>query len=193
MNACRRSINGEVHGHLATDALTAGDFDEALAEFACTLTWYLGERRSGGCQMADSCVTGVPLRTERLSSGRRRLLCALVVAVPPPAPGSPSKTITVPSGFDTDFSSLPTFLQWLVHWSKVDVAGVVHDWLYAEGGDRKWADQIWRTVALSGEHRANRLQAGICWLGLRVFGAFAWNRHARRREQEQRSGADPTP
>ena len=141
--------------------------------------------------MPDSCVRGAPLRTERLSNGRRRLLCDLAVEVPVSASGSPAETITVPSGFDTDFSSLPTFLQWLVHWSKVDVAGVVHDWLYAEGADRKWADHVWRTVALSGEHRANRLQAGICWLGLRVFGAIAWNRHARRREREHHSGADP--
>ena len=140
--------------------------------------------------MAESCVKGVPLRTERLSNGRRKLLCALVVEVPASAPGSPSKTITVPSGFDTDFSSLPTFLQWIVHWSKVDVAGVVHDRLYAEGADRKWADQIWRELALSGEHHASRVQAGICWLGLRVFGAIAWNRHAERREQEQRAGTE---
>ena len=140
--------------------------------------------------MAESCVRGVPLRTERLSNGRRKLLCALVVEVPASAPGSPSKTITVPSGFDTDFSSLPTFLQWIVHWSKVDVAGVVHDWLYAEGEDRKWADRIWKVLALSGERRANQVQAGICWLGLRVFGAIAWNRHARRREQEQRAGTE---
>lgn len=143
--------------------------------------------------MAASCIRGAPLRTERLSTGRRKLLCDLVIEVSSGPSGTEPEKVTVSSGFDTDFSSLPTFLQWVVHWSKVDVAGVVHDWLYANGAERKRADRIWWMVALSGEHHANRLQAWICWLGLRVFGSIAWNRNARRREQERRSASDANP
>ena len=114
--------------------------------------------------MAASCIRGAPLRTERLSTGRRKLLCDLIVEIPSDPSGTEPEKITVSSGFDTDFSSLPTFLQWVVHWSKVDVAGVVHDWLYANGAERKRADRIWRILALSGEHHASRLKPGSAGL-----------------------------
>ena len=142
--------------------------------------------------MPDSCVKGVPLRTERCSNGRRRLLCSLVVEVQNGTDDGSSEEIAVPAEFVTDFSSIPTMLQWVVRWSKVDVAGVVHDWLYAKGEmPRERADKIWRIVALSGEHCANLVQAYVCWLGLRVWGWRAWNRHARARAANPAQGADP--
>lgn len=154
-------------------------------------------RREGlqaGCSMPESRITDQPLRTERLSDGRRRLLGSLEVKVPSIDKDGSPESITVADGFVTDFSSIPTIFQWVVRWSKVDVAGVVHDWLYAQGtGTRARADEIWRIVALSGEHRANRLQAYVCWLCLRLCGGWAWRRHAEYREQHSRpnEGAGP--
>jgi hypothetical protein len=65
-----------------------------------------------------------------------------------------------------------------VRWSKVDIAGVVHDYLYVNGGvSRAYADELWRLVALAGEHHANRFQARICWLALRIGGGPPWNKY----------------
>lgn len=123
-----------------------------------------------------SCVdpkTG-SLWTECCSDGRRLLLRPLVVKI------DDGYLITVPAGFVTDFSSTPSGVGWVMDWSKVDVAGVVHDWLYADGSlDRRKADRIWKDIALRGQHSANGLQA---WLGrgaLLLFGWRAWNRHRR--------------
>lgn len=118
-----------------------------------------------------------PLQTERMSNGRRRLLRDLVVRVA-------RDHIIVPAGTETDFSSIPWFGRTLVRWSKVDVAGVVHDWLYLTGEkDRADADDIWRLVATAGDHRANAFQAWTAWLGLRIGGWYAWG---------QRRDGDPT-
>ena len=65
-----------------------------------------------------------PLQTERLPDGRRFLLRNLVVKL------DDGTKITVPAGFETDFSSLPWRTRWAIHWTRVDVAGVVHDFLY---------------------------------------------------------------
>lgn len=112
-----------------------------------------------------------PLQTERMENGRRRLLRELVVQVA-------DDRITVPSGTETDFSSIPWFGRILVRWSRVDVAGVVHDWLYQTGTTtRSHADDIWRLVAIAGGHRANAFQAWTAWLGLRVGGWYAWDKH----------------
>ena len=112
-----------------------------------------------------------PLRTERLPNGRRRLLRDLAVEVA-------DEQFKIPAGTETDFSSIPRFGRILVRWSKVDVAGVVHDWLYQTGTtSRAHADDIWREVATAGDHRANALQAWTAWLGLRIGGWYAWDQH----------------
>lgn len=119
---------------------------------------------------ATRLVSG-PLRTERLENGRRKLLRSLIVQVA-------GERITVPAGTETDFSSIPWFGRILVRWSRVDVAGVVHDWLYQTGDiSRSRADEIWRLVAVAGAHRANRFQAWTAWLGLRLGGWYAWDQH----------------
>lgn len=119
-------------------------------------------------------VVGDPLQTERLEDGRRRLLRNLVVKVD-------GLTITVPVDNVTDFSSIPWFGRALVRWSRVDIAGVVHDWLYETGPvSRARADKIWFLVAIAGEHHANLFQAGLGWLGLRIGGWIGWNRYRRR-------------
>ena len=121
--------------------------------------------------MPKSCIVGPPLQTERLSNGRRELLRDLDVEVD-------GYKITVCEEFDTDFSSIPTILHGVVRWSRVDVAGVVHDWLYRKGSlSRREADKVWRLVALRGKHSANQLQAWLCWCALRWCGRVAWGHH----------------
>ena len=121
-----------------------------------------------------------PLRTERLNDGRRKLLRDYKIEIK-------GKVYTVPEGnFSTDFSSIPWYGRFVVRWSKVDIAGVVHDFLYQTGMEnRRDSDEIWRLVALSGEHRANRLQARICWLALRVGGCCAWRRYRKAEEEAE--------
>ena len=122
--------------------------------------------------MSKSCIVGLPLQTERLSNGRRLLLRTLHIKVPEYKDGY---EIEIPRGFDTDFSSIPTLFHGFVRWSRVDVAGVVHDWLYRKGRlSRRDADKVWRLVALRGEHSANGRQAWVGWCGLRLGGWRAW-------------------
>jgi len=111
-----------------------------------------------------------PLQTERQPDGCRRLLRDLVVEVD-------GREFTVPEGTVTDFSSIPWFGRILVRWSKVDIAGVVHDWLYQTATtSRARADRIWRLIAVAGDHHANWFQAWVGWLALRVGGWLAWSR-----------------
>ncbi len=115
-----------------------------------------------------SCVVSGLMQTERMKNGYRRLLRDLVVKVD-------GELFTIPIETVTDFSSIPWFGRVLVRWSKVDIAGVVHDWLYFTGvTSRARADKIWRLVAIAGEHHANALQAWIGWFALRVGGWVAW-------------------
>ena len=124
------------------------------------------------------------LQTERLENGHRKLLRTLIVKID-------KEYIRIPKNTKTDFSSIPWFGRILVRWSKVDIAGVVHDWLYAEGKlanvplSRAKADEIWRRVALTGEHHANFFQAWICWFFLRIAGWIAWNK-CRQKDKTQK-------
>ena len=140
------------------------------------------------------------LQTERQDDGDRRLLRDLPLKID-------GVDYVVPAGFKTDYSSIPRLGRWLVRWSKVDIAGTVHDWLYRDkyrnygfdsvfyllpfiGTDnegyeaRKDADWVWYLVALSGEHGANPLQAALGWAGLRLGGWIFWNRI--RKQQNKR-------
>ena len=125
--------------------------------------------------MAETKLVSGALQTERLDNGDRKLLRNLIVKIN-------EEYITIPVETRTDYSSIPWFGRMLVRWSKVDVAGVVHDWLYAEGKirhksiSRAKADEIWRLVALAGEHHANFFQAWICWFFLRIGGWLVWNK-----------------
>ncbi|MDE0006615.1 MAG: DUF1353 domain-containing protein [Rhodospirillaceae bacterium] len=109
-----------------------------------------------------------PLQVERLPDGRRKLIRCLRVDVRLPGTKEP---ITVPEGFCMDYSSLPWSLRWLVNWNRVDIAGVVHDYLYNKTRRftyrTRWqADLVWFRLARSGEHRANWLQAAVGLAGL---------------------------
>ncbi len=88
--------------------------------------------------------------------------------------------ITVPAGFDTDFSSYPWFTRILVRFDRVDVAGVVHDYLYRYGlRTRREADRIWRLIACHGKRSANGVQGWLSWMGLRAAGCAPWLKHRR--------------
>lgn len=91
--------------------------------------------------------------------------------------------VTVPEGFETDFSSIPGFARALYRFDSVDLAGCCHDYGYYIGMPRKAADEVWRLVAISGERRIDRVRGRLGWLALRVGGWFAYRSHARRRAQ----------
>lgn len=132
--------------------------------------------------MARSRVQADPgvLCVKRLSDGRRQLVRDLLVDVSRNADGK--DVVTIPKGFVTDYSTLPWGTRWLVHWSRVDVAGVVHDYLYRCGDKvpehytKAEADTIWRWIALAGDRRAWRYQGWLAWLALRLFGWCAFRR-----------------
>ena len=124
------------------------------------------------------------LRVERLPDGRRQLVRNLRVDVSWDLDGN--DIVEVPKGFVTDYSSLPWGTRWLVHWSRVDVAGVVHDYLYRRGvtvpdtHTKAQSDRIWRWISLSGDRRAWRHQAWLGWLALRLFGWWAFRKGTER-------------
>lgn len=136
----------------------------------------------GGHGPARLC--GSLLRTERQPDGRRKLLQPLGVIVD-------GEQITVPKDTRTDFSSIPSYARFLVRWSKVDLAGVVHDNLYQEGElPRRLADRVLRLVAVSGTYRANFVQAWIAWFFLRTFGYIAWRQH-RKNDRDEITPSQP--
>jgi hypothetical protein len=130
-----------------------------------------------------------PLQVERLPDGRRRLLRDLKLQVG-------EDVIKVPTGFVTDYSSWPRFLPG-PRFSKIDIAGVVHDALFRWGriGESKdarkvgyvEANRIWYEVARAGGHK----DAKATWLGALVgrVGLFVgawptWMRYRRLDSEE---------
>ena len=129
-----------------------------------------------------------PLRTERLPSGMRKLIRKLVVEL------EDGTRFTVPDGFETDFSSIPALARCFIDWSKVDIAGVVHDFLYwcpQKDIGRKRADHIWREIAGAGEHHANWLQQWLGWAGLLAGGWYAFRRARKAREDGHGRNCEP--
>ena len=124
-----------------------------------------------------------PLRVERLPSGDRKLIAPLKVTGLgtrlPKAVNADGGTVTqgtvfIEAEFVTDYSSIPTKLHGFVRWSKVDIAGVVHDFLYRNTDcPRIEADAIWRELARSGKHGAGWFQAWVAWVMLSGFGGWS--------------------
>lgn len=123
------------------------------------------------------------LRVERQPSGDRKLMAPLKVIglqtrlsreVKAKGGEVVQGTVFVDTGFVTDYSSIPEKLHGFVRWSKVDIAGVVHDFLYRKTDcPRIEADAIWRELAQSGEHCAGRFKAWVCWVMLCGFGGWS--------------------
>jgi hypothetical protein len=109
------------------------------------------------------------LRTDRLPDGRRQLVRDLVVSID-------GRKLKVPKGFKTDLSSW----FWIAPpYFKIDLAGVVHDYLArhkAWGKDGEpmsliETNRIWYIIAREGE---GVTQAGpvTAWIGR--IGLFGW-------------------
>ena len=110
-----------------------------------------------------------PLQVERLPDGRRKLLRCLKIDVSPTR--DESEVRTVRCDFVTDYSSLPRYTRWAIHWVRVDVAGVLHDSLYRDPNfPRLRADWIWYRVARAGGQRVNFIQGIGGFLALALFG-----------------------
>ena len=144
--------------------------------------------------MAKTKVQDPPgrLRTERLPNGNRVLIRDLVVML------DDGTEIIVPDGFETNFSSIPRFARSFIDWPRVDIAGVVHDFLYwcpQKDVSRKRADAIWREMAGAGEHHANWFQRSLGWFGLRIGGWWAHRkaRIAREAGRGRKCAAGPRP
>ena len=115
--------------------------------------------------MTGSEETG-PLQVERLCDGRRKLTRQFKYTVG-------SEPFCVPAGFVTNYSSLPWGTRWFIHWTRVDIAGVLHDYLYSDKKreySRLRADWVWLRVALSGCRRAFPHQAVLGLIALLLFG-----------------------
>ncbi|SRR6266446_1640591 len=80
-----------------------------------------------------------------------------------------NRTITVPVGFETDFAST-----WSHKYAKK--SGVIHDWLYYSAWvPRSVADRILREAMLTDGESA--WMAWTYWVGVRIGGWVAWNKH----------------
>lgn len=85
------------------------------------------------------------------------------------------KVIVVPSGFVTDFASIPRlpFVYW-AEGGKGSKAAVVHDWIYsAQSVDRKTADQVLREALLACGY--SRITANLFYAAVRAGGGSHWN------------------
>ena len=88
--------------------------------------------------------------------------------------------IEVPPGFRTDLASVPRFGRWLVSsWKGNARAAVIHDYLYAAHGRRRYgytrsqADGVFlEALRVTGaRHR------WLMWAAVRLWGGTAWRRN----------------
>ena len=84
--------------------------------------------------------------------------------------------IRIPSGFRTDFASIPKiFHSFIEDKDKYNKASVVHDWLYnAKMFDRKTSDKIFLEAMLV--LGINKFKAYIFYYAVRFFGWIRWRR-----------------
>ncbi|RBP53531.1 DUF1353 domain-containing protein [Arenicella xantha] len=80
----------------------------------------------------------------------------------------------VPTGFETDFLSIPNFITPAIRSKDFMEAGVVHDWLYAVGekGKKKHADTVFRDML--GEQDASRLTQAAMYGGVKYGGKSSY-------------------
>lgn len=85
---------------------------------------------------------------------------------------NPRRIIAVPEGFRFDGASIPLLLRpfFPVAHSDYLQAACVHDWLYQEGGDRRFADDVfYEALGVLGMAIHWRF---LAWLAVRIGGAF---------------------
>ena len=143
--------------------------------------------------MTTARIISGPLQDERRDDGRRVLLRSLAISLGvymPELDRVPGvelvmwrdTIVTVPAGFDTDYSSIPRLaLVIMGDWTRHDLAGVAHDWLYRTQAQRAAADRVWWIVARSGERHVDPVQGFLGWLGLRAGGWVAYRARGRER------------
>jgi Protein of unknown function (DUF1353) len=87
--------------------------------------------------------------------------------------------VSVPTGFITDLTSIPKLpIVFLFLAGRAVVAGVVHDFLYSQGGlSRARADDVFYELLRA--EGLGRVSSGSMWLGVRVGGWHPWRRHRR--------------
>jgi hypothetical protein len=107
--------------------------------------------------------------------------------------GLKGREIMVPSGFVTDFASVPRPIWWLFpRWAKYGNASVVHDWLYwTQPFDRQAADRaIFEGMR---DMKVDPRSAKTIFLALRAFGWIAWKSNARARKAGRKRCIDQYP
>ena len=84
--------------------------------------------------------------------------------------------IGVPTGFETDFASVPRApLVYSLLGDTAHAAATIHDFLYATGGvTRAEADYVLREAALASG--VSLLRAWTMWVAVRLFGFTRWNK-----------------
>lgn len=87
--------------------------------------------------------------------------------------------VKVPSGFETDFASVPwLFTNFLPRWGDYGPASIIHDWLYwSQTGTRHEADNTFLFAMLdTGVHG---WKCFVLYAAVRCFGWLAWHDNAR--------------
>ena len=87
--------------------------------------------------------------------------------------------VTVPSGYETDLSSIPPIAETVLRMHRNElhfvVGGIVHDRLYfVKDRTRRSADRKFRDVCIA--EGAPRWQAMLAYACVRLFGWHRWNR-----------------
>lgn len=90
--------------------------------------------------------------------------------------------IQVPSGFVTDFASVPRiFWNIIPPYGKYTKASIIHDYLYETGlRSRKTSDRIFLEGMLA--LRVPKIKAMVMYRAVRWFGWYAYNKHKRKRK-----------
>lgn len=100
------------------------------------------------------------------------------------------KAVIVPRDYLTDFASVPRLpIVYLAAGGKGERAGVVHDFLYSSGVDRKLADQVLREALLACGYDA--WLAGAFYAAVRLAGGSHY--HAENLPQELHVAAEMSP
>ena len=93
------------------------------------------------------------------------------------------KFISIPTGFETDFASIPKFiLPLLPMWAKYNKPSPIHDYLYRNKMvmekpiTRKEADDIFYEAMLIDfrRHKSGKIVAWLEWFAVRLFAWRAW-------------------
>ena len=94
--------------------------------------------------------------------------------------------IVVPMGFETDLGSIPRLFRPLLSVASAPVPFVVHDWLYAQGGQKRdFADKVMLSLMKMFGTPKYGWQRRIAYWGVRMGGWAAYGKHRRRRAREK--------